>query len=283
MMWRKRLSALGMPTIGAAFLILLPAETAPAANAVELAPHRAVYDLKLVSARGNRPVESVRGRILYDFDGNPCEGYALQFRQVSELTMGEGNSLFTDLRAATWEDGQARTFRFNSQNYMNEKLVDTVDGTAERRPSAIDITLSKPGSKQLSIEPEMIFPTEHMRRIIEAARAGRSILEVPVYDGSESGEKTYNTLTVIGKPIAPESRPDDPTGKDAAFAGKQRWPVRISYFDKGKSGGEQMPVYAIGFELFDNGIARALVLDYNDFVISGDMANLEMRSAEPCR
>src|SRR6187431_2084072 len=39
---------------------------------IDLAPHRAVYDLKLATSRGKRPIEAVRGRILYDFTGNSC-------------------------------------------------------------------------------------------------------------------------------------------------------------------------------------------------------------------
>ena len=57
----------------------------PAHAVAVLAPHRAVYDLTLTRTRGKRPIKSVRGRILYDFNGSPCEGYALQFRQVSEI------------------------------------------------------------------------------------------------------------------------------------------------------------------------------------------------------
>jgi len=55
-------------------------------------------------------------------------------------------------------------------------------------------------------------------------------------------------------------------GRQAAFAGLTRWPVTISYFDHAvaEKSGEQTPVYAITFELFENGISRALVLDYND-------------------
>jgi len=250
---------------------------------IDLAPHRAVYDLKLALSRGKRPIEGVRGRILYDFTGSPCEGYALQFRQVSELNTGEGSNLFTDLRAATWEDGEAKSFRFNSQNYMNEKLVDSVDGRAERKASGIGIKLTKPSGKTLSLNSSLIFPTEHMRRIIAAARAGETVVEVPVFDGSETGEKTYDTLTVIGHAIAPDAgKPADAAGADASLAALTRWPVRISYFDKANSGGEQMPVYAIGFELYENGISRALSLDYNDFVISGEMTALEMKKSSPC-
>src|SRR6202453_3815332 len=57
-----------------------------------LVPHRAVYDLSLGESRGNSQVVGVRGRILYDFAGNACDGYSLQFSQVSELESGEGNS-----------------------------------------------------------------------------------------------------------------------------------------------------------------------------------------------
>ena len=57
-----------------------------------------------------------------------------------------------------------------------------------------------------------MFPTEHVRRIIDAAREGKTMLEFPVYDGSENGEKVYNTLTVIGRAIAPDdsARPMPP-------------------------------------------------------------------------
>ena len=34
------------------------------------------------------------------------------------------------------------------------------------------------------------------------------------------------------------------------------------------------PVYAIGFELYENGISRELRLDYGDFIIDGTMSSL---------
>src|SRR3954463_9763089 len=73
----------------------------------ELASHRAVYELKLAQTRGNSPAMSARGRILYDFSGSACEGYALQFRQVSELDNGEGKATLSDLRSPSWENGAA--------------------------------------------------------------------------------------------------------------------------------------------------------------------------------
>lgn len=259
--------------------------SAPAQNpdVIELASHRAVYDLKLASARGNRPVEAVRGRILYDFSGSQCEGYALQFRQVSEIDAGEGVRMMTDMRAATWEDAAAKSFRFNSQNYVDQRLKNAVDGRAERDVSRAVVDLKKPASKEFGIDAAIMFPTDHMRRIIVAAREGKTLLQGPVFDGSDNGEKVYETLTVIGPVIEPTAqKPDDAAGKDEQLSKLRRWPVSISYFDKSKAGGDQLPVYGIKFELYENGISRALALDYNDFVVAGTMTALETRPVKPC-
>jgi EipB-like len=282
-LWIRSILAMGIA--GAA--VGWPAFAAPPADQVLLAPHRAIYDLKLSKSRGSRGIEGVRGRILYDFSGNACEGYELQFRQVSELDSGEGKAALSDLRSTTWEDGEATKFRFNSENLFNEHQTDAVDGHAERSTKTVAVSLSKPKEKSFTVPAGAVFPTEHMRRIIAAAREGKSVLEFPVYDGSETGEKLYNTLTVIGRAIPPgEKPPNDATAKLPAFAKLTRWPVTISYFDKTDAktelGGEQTPVYSIGFELYENGISRALVLDYTDFTISGEMTSLELKTAKPC-
>ena len=80
---------------------------------IALIAHRAIYDLTLSSTRGSSQVASVRGRIVYDFDGSACEGYSLQFRQVSELDSGEGKQSTSDLRSTTWEGGDAKSYKFS--------------------------------------------------------------------------------------------------------------------------------------------------------------------------
>jgi hypothetical protein len=121
-------------------------------------------------------IQAVRGRILYDFSGTACEGYTLQFRQVSELDTGEGRTAVSDLRSTTWEDGGAKSFRFNSQNFLNQQLGDNVEGRAERQPDGVAVKLAKPQDKSLTLDRAVVFPSEHMRRILAAAREGRSLL-----------------------------------------------------------------------------------------------------------
>ena len=250
-----------------------------------LVPHRAIYDLSLSDTRGNSQGASVRGRILYDFGGNACEGYSLEFRQVSELDSGEGKVSTSDLRSTTWEDAASKSFKFNSQNYVDENLTETVDGHAEHSATTTTVSLSKPVEKNVDFDPAVVFPTEHMVRAIAGGRAGKSILDFPVYDGSESGDKVFDTLTVIGHKIAPNERNhDDAAANEPKLANVPRWPVTISYFDntKNKETSEQTPTYAISFELYENGISRALSLDYNDFVVTGKLTSLEFKDTKPC-
>jgi hypothetical protein len=250
----------------------------------DFASHRAVYDLKLAYSRGSSSAMSARGRILYDFSGNACEGYALRFRQVSELDNGEGKVTLSDLRSTTWEDAAADRFMFKSQNYLNEQLIDAVDGEAERLADTVRVTLARPTEKHFDLDRFIAFPTDHMRRIIQAARSEQPLLDVPVYDGSEKGEKVYQTLSVIGHTVAPGERtPDDAAANNEALRTLKRWPVTVSYFDRAAKNSDQPPLYSIKFELYENGISRALMLDYNDFVISGELTSLEVRSAQACR
>ena len=88
---------------------------------------------------------------------------------------------------------------------------------------------------------------------------------------------------MIGHKIAPNERKhDDAAANEPKLASVARWPVTISYFDQSKKAenSEQTPAYAIGFELYENGISRALLLDYNDFVVSGKLSSLEFKTAE---
>ena len=272
-------------TACAAALVSAAALTCPAKALTpgELASHRAIYELSLAKSHGSSGMVAARGRILYDFGGSACEGYKLDFRQVSELDNGEGKVTLSDLRSNTWEDAEAKNYQFKSENYLNSRLTEAVDGHAVRQSDGVAITLSKPSDAKLDLDRAIVFPTEHVRRIIDAARAGKSLLQFPVYDGSETGKRVYNTLTVIGRVIAPDERvPTDAAAGKAELAGLNRWPVTVSYFDSGAKEGEQTPAYAITFELYENGISRALLLDYNDFSISGELTSLDVRETKPC-
>jgi hypothetical protein len=259
----------------------------PAKAAGPFLPHQALYELNLVKSRGSNPINSARGRILYNFSGSACEGYTSEFRQVSELDVGEGKVTLSDLRSNSWEDGAGKSYRFKIDARMNDSDSSPVDGIAERTGDHITVKLKQPEAKTFTLDGATVFPTEQIQRIIAAAKDGKSLLELMVYDGSDNGQKVYNTLSVIGQAIPPDKATPspDPSTTSEQMKAMTRWPVTVSYYDRDaqKKDGEQTPVYAMSFELFENGVSRALVLDYNDFVISGALGKFDVKDAKPCK
>src|SRR5437588_13126034 len=114
---------------------------------------------------------------------------------------------------------------------MDQERIREVDGSADHDKRGVEVKLSKPETKKFDAG-RVVFPTEHMRLLIEAAHGGKSLLEVDVYDGSESGQKIYHSLSVIGHRIEAEKKPDDAAEEKDSLAGLARWPVTISYLDK---------------------------------------------------
>lgn len=262
-----------------------PGHAASAAQ-VEFAPHQALYGLSLLRSRGNVSINNASGRILYNFSGSACEGYSTDFRQVSELDAGEGKTVFSDFRSTNWEAADGGSYRFRIENRSNDSDPVITDGVAERTGEGITVRLKRPAEKTFKIDGDTIFPTEQVKRVIEAAREGKSVLELKVYDGSDNGEKVFNTFTVIGQPITGDKgkQADDVAASSSELKSRVRWPVTVSYYDSASKPetGEQTPAFAMSFELYDNGVSRALVIDYNDFVISGAMTRFEAKPAKPC-
>jgi hypothetical protein len=257
-----------------------------AANGVFLS-HQALYELSLVKSRGSNSISSARGRILYSFTGSSCEGYTSEFRQVSEMDGGDDKVTLSDLRSTSWEDATGKTYRFKIDSRMNDVETGPVDGIAERVGDHITVKLKQPQTKTFNLDGSTVFPTEQIQHIIAAAKDGKSILEQTVYDGSDNGEKVFNTLAVIGQPIRGDQTitSPDPSTENDVMKSTTRWPVTVSYFDRDSKPeeGEQTPVYAMSFELYENGVSRALVLDYNDFVISGALGKFNVKDAKPCK
>ena len=208
----------------------VPAASAGADQTPALVAHRAVYELSLAKATGSKSPTAARGRIAFDFTGSACEGYVQNFRQVTELQPAEGPTHVSDMHSATFEDGQGKSFRFRIETKVDQKPGDNVDGQAHRaEDGALSIDLKQPKRTKVDVGEDVVFPTEHLKRILAAARAGSKLLEVKVYDGSESGEKIFNTTTIIGKPIETAA-----IEKAAHVAALDAWADRLKMLAQGK-------------------------------------------------
>jgi hypothetical protein len=264
-------------------LALSPALAQPARPSIPLAPHRAVYDLSLLRSQGSRGLDSARGRIAMDFGGDACDGYTLNYRQVTVLNSNESGARTVDTQTATFETGDGLSMRFKSTSTNGSAGANGVDGDARLKPDGtLDVHFKQPRSPGFTAAGQPVFPTEHLKRVIEAARQGQTTLAVKVYDGSDDGKKIYDTLGVIGRKIEAGAGGNlDEASRQENLQKVARWPVTISYFAEGSA--DRVPAYTVSFELYENGISRALRLDYGDFVLKGELQTLQIQPATACQ
>jgi hypothetical protein len=247
-----------------------------------LASHRAAYDISLADSSTPTPSSmqtpiAASGLIAYEFRGSACEGYTSNFRQLTEMERSEGDPVSMQVNAMSFEDGNGKSMRFRIDS---QGLKDTppVVGTATR--SADDdmrVVLTKPSPRTLDFGRQVLFPTQHIERLIEAAKHGDHVLQARVYDGSDTGAKIFSTLSVIG---AEATKPDDDTKTASALSAVRRWPVVISYFDEAKT--DAPPDYTLSFDLYENGVSGSLKLDYGAFALRARLRKLEILPTSAC-
>lgn len=264
--------------IGSASFFLVLTQVAQAGVADALMPHRAVYDLELAGSSERSGIESMIGRMVYEFNGSPCAGYTVGFRFVTQLDTGQSTRL-TDQQTTTYENLERGTFRFLTKSYVNQKLDLKVRGSARADSDGTAVNLQDPKKDDLNLVSAQ-FPTAQMISLIEKAKQGERFFQSRLFDGSDEGRKVMLTTSVVGRPSVSEEGPAElqVTGDIGKLP---TWPVTIAYFDETENN-DGTPVYRISFKLYENGITRDLTMDYGDFALKGTLANLEVFDRETC-
>ncbi|MBX9591065.1 MAG: cell envelope integrity EipB family protein [Hyphomonadaceae bacterium] len=279
---RSLLAALGACAV---WLLVPPQSGMAAPDGVFLAPHRAIYELTLATTRGGTGVTSVIGRMAYDLTGSACEGYTQNMRFVTRMTNQTGNAVVTDLRSTTWEDARGKRFRFDSSQYRDEKATESTVGDAARPGASEDIKveLTKPAKKNISIPSRAYFPVQHTIALLDAAKATKTSFRADLYDGSEKGEKVYDTVAAIGRARSAGSNRQLPQVRNAEkLDGLRGWPVSIAYFEPGSGKQDALPVYEFSYLMFENGVSRKLYIDYGEFALQGDLTEIVFHPPAKC-
>ena len=254
------------------------AQTAPALRSV-LAPHRAIYDIALARTDDGSGVSSADGKMVFEVTGNSCDGYKMRQRMVVNIGDEEGNIGLLDFRITTFESADGEVYNFDSRTTVNQEVVEAVEGEARRHGGAIEVSLKQPAEKTVTLTGSVLFPSQHLQAILDAARANRRFLSADIYEGAGTGEATDEAAAAIGEAM--------PSSADAPLrTGVRHWPVSVGYFDPANPVesplGEEIPTYQMSFTLYENGVTNDLVMDYGDYALSGSLKQIEPLAAEDC-
>jgi hypothetical protein len=266
----------------AAFLCFCVAALAETSPVLPLASHRAAYDISLVDPSAPPPTSaqtpvSATGLIAYEFRGSACEGYTSNFRQMTEMERSEGDPLSMQVNAMSFEEANGKSMRFQIDSQGLQETQPVAGMATRGADDDLRVQLTKPQAKSLDFGRDVLFPTQHIEHLIDAAKRGQGVVQARVYDGSDTGAKIFATLSVIGKEA---TKPGEDAETAAALGGVRRWPVVISYFDEAST--DSAPEYTLSFDLYENGVSGSLKLDYGAFALRAHLRKLEILPTSAC-
>jgi len=250
-----------------------------------LAPHRAVYDMTLERSGASAGISALTGRMVFEVKGNACTGFEQTMRFVTETLDRSGKASVTDQRSTFFENASNSRFRFETDQYRNDRLSSKTRGVAIRKdgPPALTVKIKNPTPKQLTIKRSVVFPVEHSVRLLEAAQSGLKLYTADLFDGSDKGEKVYSTTAALGERQAPGINAKLSKLKSASSLDKlAAWPVSLSYFKIDDKRRDSVPNYELSFIYFENGVSRKLFIDYGTFSMRGRLIKLTMLPKKAC-
>ena len=248
-----------------------------------MAPHRAVYDLELASSEARAGLSGASGRMVLDVTGSECDGWSVEFRIVNDFVLNSGETRLVDSRSSSWEDADGTTMRYSQRQYADSRLESEVllsvtrDGVDEPGQGFV----TEPEESAFTLVPGALFPVAHQNKLLEAALAGQQRDDSTVYDGSD-GAKSYQAISFIGERKEPHALSADIEGAEA-LAALPSWPVTISYYPHSETPkGEETPSHQVLFDMYENGAAGDVTLDYGDFALKGELTGIEMLAVPEC-
>ena len=252
-----------------------------AAMAVQAAPvvtpHRAVYDLSLLKSRGKGPVAQARGKLEFEW-ADVCTGWTVQQRTRVEISYAEGAVVEFGWTLNAFETKDGQRYRFFIRRFDAGGPSEELRGEAHlSAPGEGGLaTFSEPEVREIVLPKGTMFPTAHSLLLIEMAERDALPLWRVVFDGS-GDEGLFGVNAVISRAMPADSGAaiDSPLVR-----GQRSWRLHMAYFGMDEAVAE--PEHEQALRMFANGVVDQLVLDYGDFALQGDLAEIEGLPSPEC-
>lgn len=256
--------------LSAVVAVVLFAVSASFAHAADLAPpalaaHRALYSLTLGNARDS-DVIAARGSMGYEVL-DACDGWAVRQRLDMLVTNTDGQDIHMVSDYATWESKDGTKLRFHMKQTTDTAVTAQTDGEASlERPGGPGVArYTLPKASVVDLPAGTLFPMAHTAAIIAAAEAGKRLIALPLFDGTDDNGAEDTSIVIIDwkPPFATE------------------WPllsklpstrVRIAFFDRNP--GTMTPSYQVGMRYWQNGVADDMQMDFGDFDMNAKLTKL---------
>lgn len=244
------------------------------ALAVDLASHKAIYDIRMKSADTGSQVLDVRGKMLFTFKKS-CDGWISNHKFVLDYEYTGAPPVQIESKFASFEKFDGTLLNFSSNRFANGEADLELRGLA--KTSINKATYSIPANLSFDLSKTTLFPAMHTVKLIEAAGQGQKIVNATVFDGSDD-QGPVEINAVIGKKLVLE--PDAKLNQKLISG--TGWSMRLAVFPNSQDDNQTTSDYEMTMTLQENGIIRDMIIDYDNFSVTQKLVALEPITDDIC-
>ncbi len=256
----------------AVFFSVLPA----ASEAAEFLPHQAVYRVKLVSSQPGSGITGVSGSMVYKFS-DACDGWTAETRTVLRFQYDRGRYTDSVWSFAGWEAKDGSRFRYRLNDVRDGQTDEEIRGEAVMKAKGGPIArFAAPPGVSMKLSKDILFPTEHLRRLLEAAERGETFYSRPLFDGA-SMDNPYQVSAILNKVSTAQGKA---IADKLGLADTRVWLMRLAFFPL--SGAQETPEFEVDVRYREDGVADFIRQDYGDIILEMTVEDVEVLPKAAC-
>lgn len=246
------------------------------AHAVDLASHKAIYDIRMKSSQTGSQVLDVRGKMLFTFKKS-CDGWISNHKFSLNYEYTGSQPLEVESKFTSFEGFGGKLLNFSSSRISNGEQDQELRGLATISDAKKIAQFSIPEDLSFKLSDATLFPAAHTIKLIEAAEQGQKIVNAEVFDGSDDkGPVEINA--VIGKKTLPQSD----TKLDKALTGGAGWVMRLAVFPNNSDDNQTTSDYEMTMNMLENGVIKDMTVDYHNFSVTQKLVAIEPLKEDKC-
>jgi hypothetical protein len=237
-----------------------------------LVPHKALYDIEMVSKSSGSQVVNISGQMFYEWRPE-CDAFTTDHRFNLFYEYADSPPFRITSDFSTYETVDGKSFDYTSRRKRNGELFQEIRGRAEFSGEGKgEAVYSKPDGLVFDLDQKTLFPMAHSLEVIKKAREGVKFYNARIFDGSdEDGPVEVNTF--IGKRVN-SFEPDNLSEQvDRELILGSGWKVRMAFFPVIESESDAQHEMDVIFH--ENGIISDMLVEYRDFSVTQKLVALE--------
>ncbi|PZP57036.1 MAG: DUF1849 domain-containing protein [Micavibrio aeruginosavorus] len=287
------MTVLAVLTISTQVLAAGPVVVSPAQA---LTPHKALYDVQLVSTKSGSQMANISGKMFYEWKPS-CEGWITNHRFSLNYDYADSPSINISSDFTTFETFDGKSLNFSSRRKRNGETYEELRGSADLTAKGISGTAiySIPENLTFDLARNTLFPTGHTLNLLEQARQGKKFYNVRIFDGSDDegpvdinsfiGTKIEGKKSGEASKISPQKsnsfKPASTNSVDNSLIDVPGWNVRMAFFPTNAT--EPSSDYELSMVFHENGIISDMMIEYADFTVRQKLVALEKVTPESCK